>query len=50
METKQEKIERLKDIIKHYKSLSQNSVLRVIAETRIKECEQELKELEGGSQ
>lgn len=46
METKEQKIERLKDIIKHYKSLSQNSVIRILAETRIKECEQQLEELE----
>lgn len=46
METKEQKIERLKSLIKHYKSLSNQSVIKVIADKRIKECEQQLKELE----
>lgn len=46
METKEQKIERLKSLIEHYKALSNQSVIRVIADKRIKECEQELKELE----
>lgn len=46
METKEQKIERLKSVIKHYKVLSNQSVIRVIADERIKECEKELKELE----
>lgn len=43
---KEQKIERLKSLIEHYKALSNRSVIRVIADKRIKECEQELKELE----
>lgn len=46
METKKQKIKRLKSLIEHYKALSNRSVIRVIADKRIKECEQELKELE----
>lgn len=49
METREQKIERLKSLIEHYKALSNQSVIRVIADKRIKECEQELKELEKGN-
>ena len=49
METREQKIERLKSLIEHYKSLSNQSVIRVIADKRIKVCEQELKELLNGN-
>ena len=50
METKERKIERLKDRLKQYKILEEESFkVRVCILRRIKNLEQELKELEDGN-